>query len=223
MKFRRIDDGYKECLNAFLDHMFATSVDNNKISCPHSICANHFYDEREIIRDHLIIKGMNAGYQKFIWTFHRKPTISDDDADDDIVDDAFNDENYGLFDHDMHDMRGDAFDCHESNEGSSRLNEEAQIFFKLIEDTSQPLYRGCEEFSKLAFFIEMYRLKCLYAVTDRAFDAFVKLFNGALTEDSTLPDFLRKYKVSLSNLVLATKRSLLVRMTAFFFRKIRLN
>ena len=44
--------------------------------------------------------------------------MSDDDADDDMVDDAFNDENYGLFDHDMYDMIGDALDCHESIEGS---------------------------------------------------------------------------------------------------------
>ena len=51
------------------------------------------------------------------------------------------------------------FCYHESNEGSLGLNEEAKTFFRLIEDAGQPLYPGCEEFSKLSFGIEMYHLK----------------------------------------------------------------
>jgi len=96
VKFRRIDDGYKECLNAFLDHAFATSADNNKILCHCSICANRFYHEREIMRGHLIIKGIDADYGKCILVFHGEPIMSDDEADDVMVDDAFNNENYGL-------------------------------------------------------------------------------------------------------------------------------
>jgi len=60
----------------------------------------------------------------------------------------------------MHDMIGDDFDGHESNERSSGINEEAKTFFKLIEDAGQPLYPGCEEFTKLSFIVEMYHLKC---------------------------------------------------------------
>jgi len=118
--------------------------------------------------------------------------MSDDDADDDMIDDALNDENDGLFDHDMHDMIGDAFDCHESNNASSGHNKEAMTFFKLIEEAGQPLYPGCEEFSKLSFVMEMYHLKCLYGMTGRAFDAFVKLFKRALPKDLTLPDSFKK-------------------------------
>ena len=66
VKFRRIDDGYKECLNAFLDHEFATSADNNKIPCPCLICSNRFYHEREIVRGHLIMKGTDADYHKCV-------------------------------------------------------------------------------------------------------------------------------------------------------------
>ena len=91
--------------------------------------------------------------------------MSDDDSDEYMVDNAFNDENYELFDHYMLDMVGDAFDSHESNEGSSGLNEEAKTFFKLIEDAGLPLYPGCEEFIKLSFVVEMYYLRCLYGVT----------------------------------------------------------
>jgi len=92
----------------------------------------------------------------------------------------------------VHDKIGDGFDCHEANEGSSELNEEVNTFLKLIEDARQPLYPLCEEFSKLSIVIVMYHLKCLYEVTDRAFDAFVKLFKRALPKDSTLPNSFEK-------------------------------
>jgi len=120
--------------------------------------------------------------------------MGDDNDDDDMVDDAFNNENYGLFDHNMHDMIGDVFDCHGSNEGSSGLNEEVKTFFKLIEEAGQPLYLDCEELSELSFVIEMYHLKWLYRVTDRAFDAFVKLFERALPKDLTLLDSFNKMR-----------------------------
>jgi len=55
-----------------------------------------------------------------------------------------------------------------------------------------PLYPSCEEFRKLSFVIEMYHLKCLYGVTNRAFDAFVKLIKRALPKDSTLPNSFKK-------------------------------
>ena len=64
--FRGTDDGYNECLNAFLDHVFATSTNNYMITCPCSICANCFYHEREIVRGHLMMKEVDADYQKCI-------------------------------------------------------------------------------------------------------------------------------------------------------------
>ena len=126
VKFRIIDGGYKECLNAFLNHAFATSTDNNKIPCTCSICSNHFYHKREIVGGHLIMKGADADYHNCIWVFHGEPTMSDDDSNNYMVDDIFNNKNYRLFDHDIRDMIGDTFDCPESNEGSLGLDEEVK-------------------------------------------------------------------------------------------------
>ena len=69
----------------------------------------------------------------------------------------------------------------------------------------------------------MYLLKCLYGVSDRAFDAFVKLFKRALPEDSTLPNSLKRFKQSLRNLIWAIKRLTHVPMTVFCFRRTKLN
>ena len=93
-----------------------------------------------------------------------------------MLDDQFNHESHGLIEHDTHDMIEDAFVCRESSKDSSGPNEETKKVFKLIQDAGQPLYPGCEEFSKLSFIVEMYHLKCMYNVSDRALDAFTKLF-----------------------------------------------
>jgi len=79
---------------------------------------------RETMRGYLIFKGIDANYHKWIWLLHGEPTMSNDYGDDDIVDDASNNENYRLFDDEMQGMIGDAFECHKSNDGSSRLNNE---------------------------------------------------------------------------------------------------
>ena len=106
----------------------------------------------------------------------------------------------------MHDMIGDAFACHESINDSSGPNEETKRFFKLIEDAGQPLYPGCEEFSKLSFIVEMYHLKCMYNVSDRAFYALQNSSKGLFQkiQDCRIP--LNKCEASLNNLILVTKR-----------------
>ena len=98
LKFRRIDPKYKECLNAFLDYTFATSSSNNKIPCPCLTYVKCVYHERKAESGQLI-KKINTNYQKNILAYHKEPTNSEDDGDNDMIDDKFNNENYVLFDH----------------------------------------------------------------------------------------------------------------------------
>jgi len=62
VKLQRIDNEYKECLDAFLDHAFTTSSNDDKIACPCVIYANRFYYVREIVKGHLIMKEMVLDY-----------------------------------------------------------------------------------------------------------------------------------------------------------------
>ena len=52
----------------------------------------------------------------------------------------------------------------------------------------------------------MYHLKCLYSVTDRAFDAFVKLFKKALSKDSTLPNSFKKMQSVIKQFALGYQK-----------------
>ena len=106
----------------------------------------------------------------------------------------------------MFGMLGDAFEFQEPTSSSSGPNDEAQVFFKLVEDARQSLYPGCEEFSTLSFIVEMYHLKCLYGITNVAIDAFIKLINGALPKDSTLLNSFKKIQGIIKKLGLGYKR-----------------
>ncbi|XP_021838978.2 uncharacterized protein [Spinacia oleracea] len=152
---------------------------------------------------HMIIKGMDVDYQKCIWVFHGESNVVDND---DIFEDNFDDVIDNTSEDGIFKMVGDAFDFHESTTSPSAINIEAEAFFKLLEDAGQPLYSGCEEFTKLSFIVEMYHLKCLYGVKDVAFDALVKLFKKALPKDSTLPNSFKKIKTIIKKLELDYKK-----------------
>ena len=64
VRLRRMSSEYEECLDAFLDHAFATSSIDNKVACPCALCGNRFYHERETVRGHLLMKAMDGDYQK---------------------------------------------------------------------------------------------------------------------------------------------------------------
>ena len=114
MELRRTDNEYMDYLNAFLDHVFATSAVDDKISCPCTTCTNRFHHEREVVRVHLLMKGMDANYYKHVWVYHGEQILSDNDGNDEMLDDQFNNESHGSIEHDMHDMIRDTFACHES-------------------------------------------------------------------------------------------------------------
>ena len=99
-----------------------------------------------------------------------------------------------------------AFACRESINDSSGPNKETKNFLKLIEDASQPLYSECEQFSKLLFIIEMYHLECMYNMSDRAFDAFTKLFKRVLPKNSVLPNSFKQMQSIIKQLYLSYKK-----------------
>ncbi|XP_031279787.1 uncharacterized protein LOC116138206 [Pistacia vera] len=66
-------------------------------------------------------------------------------------------------------------------------NKEALKFLKLLEDAQQQLYPGCDEFSKLSFIVELFQIKCLYGISDKAVDCIMQLLKKALPRGENLP------------------------------------
>ena len=76
----------------------------------------------------------------------------------------------------LHDtFRNEANEFNENERTTNRLNEEARIFYKLVEDGKQELYAGCANFSKLSFIIHLYLCKCLNALSNVAFNDLLDL------------------------------------------------
>ncbi|XP_021722865.1 uncharacterized protein LOC110690354 [Chenopodium quinoa] len=202
VKLNKAHGQYRVALSSFLDHAFATNAIENKIGCPCGICANRLYHERHIVMKHMIMKGMDVDCQKCIWVFYGESGFI---VDDDCLEGNLNNASDNVNEDGIFKMVEDAFDFHETTTNSSGINAEAEAFFKLLEDVGQPLYDGCEEFSRLSFIFEMYHIICLYGVTDVAFDVLVKVFKKALPEDSVLPNSFKQMKNIIKKLGLDYK------------------
>ncbi|XP_039129148.1 uncharacterized protein LOC120265343 [Dioscorea cayenensis subsp. rotundata] len=95
-------------------------------------------------------------------------------------------------------MVNDAFGVHEPisdegfhtvNEGVRQIYEEipnvnqtrnvTDEFYELSNDGQQPLYEGCENYSKLSFILKLYHIKCLYGMSDKAMTMILELLRDA--------------------------------------------
>ncbi|XP_073219685.1 uncharacterized protein [Cicer arietinum] len=90
----------------------------------------------------------------------------------------------------------------EFNDG---LNEDAKMFYNLVEEAKQELYPGCKNFSKLSFTIQLYLLKCLYGWSYESFNALLELLKEAMPS-LNIPNTFNKTKGMIKDLGLDYKK-----------------
>lgn len=56
------------------------------------------------------------------------------------------------------------------HEDSSNVDADAQAFYKLLEDAKQELYLECRNFSRLAFLVQHFHIKCLCGWSNKSFN-----------------------------------------------------
>ncbi|KAL0361114.1 UNVERIFIED_CONTAM: hypothetical protein Sradi_3795900 [Sesamum radiatum] len=61
-------------------------------------------------------------------------------------------------------------------------NEQAKIFYKLLNDAQKELYPGCKQFSKLAFLIRLFHLKCIGKWSNKTFTMLLELLKEAFPD-----------------------------------------
>jgi hypothetical protein len=57
---------YDEGLHNFIEFVFATSAQQNRIPCPYRGCGNNYWLEAKDVREHLISIGFMDGYSSWI-------------------------------------------------------------------------------------------------------------------------------------------------------------
>ncbi|KAK4394158.1 hypothetical protein Sango_1886600 [Sesamum angolense] len=131
---------YEKGLNEFFDMAFANVCLSGKIVCPCKYCKNGKWINRELAKEHLLIDRFMKGHTN--WVIDGEASSSDQVYfQDDILDD-------------MDELVHDAFGVQETYLNmEEESNEQANIFYKLLDDAQKELYPGCKQFSKLAFLI----------------------------------------------------------------------
>ncbi|WMV19242.1 hypothetical protein MTR67_012627 [Solanum verrucosum] len=84
-------------------------------------------------------------------------------------------------------------------------NEDAQIFYNLVDEASQELYPGCKGFSKLSFTIRLYLLNCLHGWSNASFTSLLQLLKEAIPE-LNIPESYNKAKAVVRDLGLDYKK-----------------
>ncbi|XP_020254390.1 uncharacterized protein LOC109831477 [Asparagus officinalis] len=126
-------------VNDFLERAFANGAVGDEICCQCRICCNRFWYSRDVVYDHLIVKGFVENY--YDWFFHGEGVSSRMDVDDnneeadDVADDA-QDNLDGL----LHDVFRDVAEESPVNQedglsdDEERLTKEAKKFYKLVDE-----------------------------------------------------------------------------------------
>ncbi|KAJ8648571.1 hypothetical protein MRB53_001594 [Persea americana] len=177
----RVSIAYEEGVKRFLDFSFANAISRDMIKCPFKNCNSVYYRSRDEVYEHLICDGFEKNYARGVWIFHGKKFSLDEDVPDEDVPDEVDD---------MHGMLRSAFGIQDpefsSQEPEERPNAEAEKFYKLV-DANQELYPGCKNFTKLAFVVRLYHIKCLNGWSDKSFTMLLDLLKEAFPEGETLP------------------------------------
>jgi hypothetical protein len=71
-------------------------------------------------------------------------------------------------------------------------NEHAKIFFKLLQAVEKELYPGCTNGTKVSFIVELFQVKCLYGISNRALDRVLNLFSTFLPKGHCVPNTMEK-------------------------------
>ncbi|GJY11385.1 leucine-rich repeat protein, partial [Tanacetum coccineum] len=136
------------------------------------------------------------------WTHHGESCDVSDDSDDDDV--SFNDEEAGSdnmngdnddddADDDLDEMLdnigqgtwGDKWKT--SAESSSSIDKDLESLRRLLDDSHQELYTGCQSYSKFSFIVTMLHLKITNGWSNKSFNDTLNVFKKALPSPSSVP------------------------------------
>jgi hypothetical protein len=179
-------------VNGFLAFAFRNSVVRSKTLCPCRKCANSFWKEASVVREHLICDGFLKGYM--IWNLHGEARssmnhgnyddveVTEEPNKDDDISGLLRDLATGLDD-------GGGF---EDNSYIIRCCDELADIEKLVAKNRKELYPNCKKYTKLCFLVRLLHINHLGGWTGRSMNLLLDLLNDALPEGSALPKKLVK-------------------------------
>lgn len=137
--------------------------------------------------EHLLWHGFLSGYKK--WILHGELFTDDEEEVLQNHDETNTDDNMQEMLHDRFGMQHefDNFERVPPVGEAEKPCEEAEKFYKLMEDAEKELYPGCQKFSKLSFIIRLLQIKCLGGWSDSSFTLILNLLKESFPEGVQLP------------------------------------
>ncbi|KAG7542144.1 Transposase-associated domain [Arabidopsis thaliana x Arabidopsis arenosa] len=165
----------------------------SEMFCPCLLCRNVCHQSMDTVVEHLVIKGMDQKYKRSkCWSLHgdimneKTPNV-----------DSSENEAYELF--------RTAFMATEGTQPSQQQNvdevedidsQEDFEFRKKLEDAETPLYSTCQNYTKVAAIMGLYRIKVKSGMSENYFDQLLMLIHDMLPGDNVMPkstDDIKKF------------------------------
>lgn len=201
---------YREGVKSFIDFAKANVGLGEDIWCPCVDCMNGEKQSIEVVKIHLVLKGISTTYKT--WVQHgesvptHQPCVQNDGA-------PLGNESVraGVARHNLEDVdelpsmveeiyRGIFMDVTDELPDSFE-REHVWNLDKLFDDAQKPLYPGCKTFTVLSFVIKMLHIKVQNKWSNTSFDMNMKVFKDLLPEcDDTVPWTLSSTKKFLRGL-----------------------
>ncbi|XP_056688291.1 uncharacterized protein [Spinacia oleracea] len=194
-------NGVKEFLDfAFTDLPTGSEIEEEetKVPCPCNRCNNSRHKTREDIFEDLLLNGIVKGYVRWIYHGEYKPpekrcrVETGDKGRDEIFEMIF-DAHEPMSSYDVLDEEVDNHPEHNDIKGLG-------AFERLLRDAQQRLYSGCDDYSKLLFILEMFQIKCMEGITNKAFTKMLKMYKRVLPKDANVPSTYREARKMVTDL-----------------------
>ncbi|XP_072071802.1 uncharacterized protein [Arachis hypogaea] len=180
------------------------------IKCPCPKCGFQLMQTREDAYDHLSLQPFPHGYTN--WLRHGEKPVVERSGLGRVH------ENLTFQVNQMHQMVNEAFNftLRHGSEDTTTIDHAkddedvlpylyedpscaARDFNDLLSDGEQELYSGCSKYSKLAFLVKLYHIKCMCSVSDKAMTMILDLLRDAF-EQAKLPKTVYKARKTIRKL-----------------------
>ncbi|XP_074351607.1 uncharacterized protein LOC141690732 [Apium graveolens] len=182
LKADRRTQEFKLGVDELLNFAFLNGFKQNKISCPCLRCAHSKSWNAQTVKDHLYQYGIDQTYTCWIWhgesNYVQSHVVSEQESSVDPTNmrmgqDIIDDEDISL---------------------------DSSDFMNHVQGENEPLYPGCESFTKMRALVKLYNLKAKHGISDKCFSDVLLLLASMLPEGNSMPSSFGEAKKTLCTL-----------------------
>ncbi|XP_074364106.1 uncharacterized protein LOC141704842 [Apium graveolens] len=185
LKADRRTQEFKLGVDELLNFAFSNGFKENKISCPCLRCAHSKSWNARTVKDHLYQYGINQTYM--CWICHGESNY----VQSHVVSE--------------HDTSESSVDPTNMRMGQNIVDDEdisldSSDFMNHVQGENEPLYPGCESFTKMRDLVKLYNLKAKHGISDKCFSDVLLLLASMLPKGNGMPSSFGEAKKTLCTL-----------------------